>query len=121
MGRCVSAFWRTDTFVGDGGSKTLPFFTNDGITIFECAKTFIMNDSIPETVKSIGVGVSNIKAESVVNATLIPEIIQKEKLVVSMDKTNDRFGENTVFLASTLPCFDREKRVAGIRMKIRFN
>jgi hypothetical protein len=80
-----------------------------------------MHDELPEKVRSVGVGVGNVRSQNLTNATLLPEIKRKEDLVFSMDQVNNRFGENTVFLASTLPCFYRERRVAGIRMRLRFN
>lgn len=121
FGKSVHVFTRSSTFDGVGGQKIMDFYTNDGVTIFECARYQIMQDQLSDTVRSIGVGVGNVRSQNLVNATLLPEIKRKEDLVLSMDLVNDRFGENTVFLASTLPCFDREKRVAGIRMRLRFN
>lgn len=121
FGKSVHVFTRSSTFEGAGGQKVMDFYTNDGVTIFECARYQIMGDRLSDTVRSVGVGVGNIRPESLVNATLLPEIKRKEDLVLSMDLVNDRYGENTVFLASTLPCFDRERRVAGIRMRLRFN
>ncbi len=121
LGRLVYVFVRSSTSEGAGGQKMMTFYTNDGITIFECARHQIMHDELPRTVRSVGVGIGSVKQSNLVNATLLPEVRRKEGLVFSMDQVNNQFGENTVFLASTLPCFDRERRVAGIRMRLRFN
>lgn len=121
LGKSVYVFVRSSTVEGIGGQKMMASYTSDGITIFECARYQIMHDSIPQTVRSVGVGVGNVRPKNLVNGTLLPEARRKEDLVFSMDQVNNQFGENTVVLASTMPCFNRERRVAGIRMRLRFN
>lgn len=121
LGKSVYAFVRSSVFAGVGGQKSIGFYTSDGITIFDCIRYQIMKDRLPDSIRSVGVGMGNVRPQNLINATLLPEIKKKEDLVTSMDQVNNRFGENTIFLASTLPCFDRERRVAGIRMRLRFN
>jgi DNA polymerase-4 len=103
---------------GVSEQKLLSNYTNDGNEIFEIARNMFPKDF--PVVRMISVGVGKLIKKGALTVSLLPEKQRAEKIVFSMDFANDRFGENSVFRAATLSAFDREKNVAGIRMKLRF-
>ncbi|MCL4390017.1 MAG: DNA polymerase IV [Patescibacteria group bacterium] len=98
--------------------RSLPQATSNGLEIYKVGRQ-LMNFDLP--VRVVGIGVSNLVKKDRTSGSWLPEVQKEEKIITSLDFVNDRFGENAVFRAATLPVFSRDRRVAGIRTKMRFN
>ena len=100
----------------NGKRKTLPKYVDDALEIFNIAKDLLVDFPI----RAIYVGVSGLQKKNHGNLYLLISDQKEEKIKNSLDLVNDRFGENTVFRAAVLPVFSRDKNVAGIFRKFRF-
>lgn len=118
----VARRMRADFFCGrvihcNGVQKALTHYTDDGLEIFNVGRQLVTALSV----RAVYIGVSGLQKKKFTEQSLLPEMQKREKIVSALDRTNDRFGENTVFRAATLPVFVRDKDVAGIRSRFRFN
>lgn len=117
----VARRMRKDHFCGrvihcNGVQKALNHYTADGPEIFRVSKQLLGDFSI----RAIYVGVSQLQKKETVASSLLPEWQKEEKIISALDQANDHFGENTVFRAKVMPVFFRDKNVAGIRTRFRF-
>lgn len=113
----VARRMRVDNFCGrtifcNGIQETLPYYTDNSQEIFETGKKILTELSI----RAIYVGITNLQPKNQTNLSFF----NQDHLVTAMDQVNNRFGENTIFRAATLPVFVRDKDVAGLRTKFRF-
>lgn len=118
-GKRIFLYIRFPEMLGTGGQKLLPRYISDGYEIFETTK--LMFPYPFPVVRSISVGISYLRKDYLLTKNLLSDEQRSEKITSSMDFVNNRFGENTIFRAAVLPAFEREKQVAGIRTKLRFN
>lgn len=127
--KVVSIFIRLPDRDGFSEQKMLSYYIDDGLEIFKIGREMLNPTEmlevntvkkLPFKVRMISVGVGRLVKKGIVTESLLPEKQRAEKIVTSMDFANDRFGENSVFRAATLSAFDREKSVAGIRIRLRF-
>lgn len=117
----VARRMRADNFCGrvvhcNGVQRALTHHIDDGLEIFQISK-HLLPDS---PVRAIYVGVGQLQKKNSGTLSLLPERQREEKIISALDQTNNHFGENTVFRAAVLPVFSRDKNVAGIRIKFRF-
>ncbi len=117
-GKVVSLYIRFPTMTGVSEQKMLPHYINDGSQIFEIAREMFPKEF--PVVRMLSVGISYLKKNNLLTESLLPEDQRAGKITSSMDIVNDKFGENSVFRAAVLPAFERERNVAGIRTKLRF-
>ncbi len=117
-GRSIYLYIRFPDLQGASEQKLLPHYISDGYEIFEAAQN-LMPKELP-VIRMLAVGISYLRKSSLVTGSLLPENQKMEKIVSSMDLVNNKFGENSVFRAAVLPAFEREKNVAGIRTRLRF-
>lgn len=104
---------------GTSQQKTLAYYTADGKELFSVTRLIL--SSLPTTpIRALGIGISSLVKRDALPRSFLPEQQKSEKIISCLDKTNDRFGENTVFRAAILPIFSRDKDVAGIRTRFRF-
>jgi DNA polymerase-4 len=118
-GRVVNLYVRFPDMGGISEQKLVPHYINDGAEIFETTKELFPKDM--PTIRMLSVGITYLRKTNMLTNSLLPEDQKIEKIVSSMDLVNNKFGENSVFRAAVLPAFEREKNVAGIRTKLRFN
>jgi DNA polymerase IV len=100
-----------------GVQKALDHYTDNGKEIFTVGRELLMAAPI----RQISVGVADLIARNCLNMELLPDRQRENRIVTGMDRVNDFFGENTVFRAAVLPVLSRDKRVAGMRGRVRFN
>lgn len=113
----VARRMRADSFCGrviwcNGKQKALAHYIDDGLEIFTVAKKLLPDSPI----RALYVGIGDLLAKDQTNTSFWNE----EEITVAMDAVNDRFGENVVFRAATLPVFVRDRDVAGLRTRFRF-
>ncbi len=113
----VARRMRADNFAGrvvwcNSRQKALPYYTDDGQEIFGVAKALLSD--VP--IRALYVGIGSLQPKKAVNKSFFDQ----DELTAAIDDVNNRFGENTVFRAATLPVFVRDKDVAGVRTRFRF-
>lgn len=112
----VARRMRRDNFCGrtvwcNGNQKSSTYYTDEGQEIFKTARTMLY---LP--VRAVYVGMVNLKSKDLTNKSFF----DRPEIETTMDLINDKFGERTLFRAATLPVFGRDKDVAGIRTRFRF-
>lgn len=117
----VARRMRADGFCGrvvfcNGTQRALGNYVCDGIEIFQVARQLLSGFPI----RAIYVGVGQLQKRNSMTLGWLPEMQKEEKIIAALDKTNNHFGENTLFRAAVLPVFNRDRNVAGIRTRFRF-
>ncbi len=120
-GKVVHTWASLADLAGFGQQKTLTYYTNDGREIFTIGQKILAGINRTEPIRSVGVGVSGLIKHDQTNISLLADRHVAEKITAAADLVNNRFGEGSVFRGATLPVFERDKDVAGIRMRLRFN
>lgn len=118
--KVISAHLRYTDLSWTGGQKLLGHYSDSGEEIFQIVKSLMRKDPGVE-IRAVGVGASYLRKKSLLTAPLLPEDQKKEKITDCLDKVNNEFGRTTLFRAAVLPAFERDKQVAGIRTRLRFN
>lgn len=112
----VARRMRAENFCGrtvwcNGYQKSSTYYTNEGQEIFKTARTMLY---FP--IRAVYVGMANLKSKDLTNKGFF----NRPEIEMAMDLVNDKFGENTVFRAATLPVFVCDRDVAGLRTRFRF-
>ncbi len=118
-GKVVWLYTRFPNLQGNSEQQTLNYYISDGLELFQLVQKMLPHP-LP-TIRMLAVGISHLRKSHQLTLSLLPERQRGAKIISSMDVVNDHFGENTIFRAAVLPAFEREKQVAGIRMRLRFN
>lgn len=119
-GRTIFAGIRFNDFSFMGKQKKLGAYINDGFLIYTHALCIWKQLHINRPIRMINVGVTDLIHENFLPESFLPEEKRRKKLVLTMDRVNDVFGEFTVSRASILSTKNMEKNVAGIRQRLRF-
>ena len=82
-------------FSGDGMQTTVSY-TADGLEIFKAAWKIFHQIWTREKIRMIGASISNLKPKLPQNLSLLPETNKQEKIVQTIDKINNKFGEFTL-------------------------
>lgn len=117
-GRVVHLYVRYPDMGGVSQQKLLPRYIDDGLEIFKVGRGLFPQEM--PIVRMLSIGIGYLQKKTFQTRSLLPEDQRGEKIISSMDLVNNHFGENTVFRAAVLPAFEREKNVAGIRTRLRF-
>lgn len=97
-------------FGGDGmpasrGEQMTIHPTSDGLEIFKAAWKIFLKIWGKEKIRMIGVSISNLKPKNPQNLTFLEENLRSERIIQTLDKINDKYGEFTlqrgVLLGST--------------------
>ncbi len=83
------------SFFDDGMQITI-IYTNDGLEIFQVAWKIFQNIWNKESIRMIGVSVSNLKPQNPQNLSFLKDIKQRELINQILDKVNNKFGEFTL-------------------------
>ncbi len=95
-------------FSGDGmpasrGEQMTIHPTSDGLEIFKAAWGIFLKIWDPSTgsgqggeIRMIGVSISNLKPKNPENLTFLEEKLRVEKIIKTLDKINDKYGEFTL-------------------------
>ena len=101
-GRTVSLWLMSQEYEGVHKQYTLPVPTNDGEIIFKTCLKISELVEIPETVRAVGVSVSNLKRLENLPRPLFAQGQRRERLLRVLDEINDEYGEMTLFRAILL-------------------
>lgn len=71
-------------------------YTSDGLEIFKAAWKIFQNLWHNESVRMLGVSVSNLKPLAPQNLSLLPEAKKQETIIKTLDKVNNKYGEFTL-------------------------
>ena len=96
-----------NVFFGDGMQNTI-HYTHDGLEIFQAAwkifhliwparnATACKAGGNKNKIRMVGLSVSSLKPVLPQNLSLLPETAKQEKIIKTLDKVNDKFGEFTL-------------------------
>jgi DNA polymerase-4 len=96
LGREVGLWLRFKDFSGASKSQKMGKWTHDGVEIAEEAQKILKTLNLPRPVRAIGVYVGNVQRGKNIPASLLPEDVINDKILLAMDTVNDRFGEDVV-------------------------
>lgn len=82
-------------FEGDGMQVTT-VFTQDGLNIYGGAWKIFNNLWDGRKIRMIGVSISNLKPKNPSNISFLEQDLRQEKIIKTLDKINNRFGEFTL-------------------------
>lgn len=92
VGKTIFCGYRNADFLNDGRQITIEY-TQDGLDIFNAAWKIFLEIWQEESIRMIGVSISNLKSKNPQNLTFLEEKIKQEKIIKSIDKINDKYGE----------------------------
>jgi DNA polymerase IV len=95
VGKTVSLWTRDQNFEGIGGQTTIKP-TDDGLEIYKAAFELFNNFWRRQPIRMIGISVSNLKPSKPFNLTFLEDELRQQKIIQTLDKVNDRFGEFTL-------------------------
>jgi len=105
VGRVVHAMYRDEEMGYFGAQKALSTPTCDERRIFHAAMEIVERlGGFPYGVSLVGVRVAGLERISAHPYPLFPEEARREKLLFTLDRIRDRFGEEAVIPASALDC-----------------
>lgn len=84
-----------NVFFGDGRQITIPY-TNNGLEIFKAAWKIFNQIWLRESIRMIGVSISNLKPAIPQNMSLLANANRQEIILKTLDKINDKYGEFTL-------------------------
>ncbi|MBI3486194.1 DNA polymerase IV [Candidatus Daviesbacteria bacterium] len=105
-GKTVSCWYRSafdlnyfkltgNKFKSDGMQVTISLI-QDGLEIFNRAWKIFQTVWQKESIRMIGVSISNLKPENPKNLTFLEDKLRQEKIIQALDNINDRYGEFTL-------------------------
>jgi DNA polymerase IV len=102
-GRTIALTVRYADFKTFTRQSTLPVSTNDTGEIYHTALAILDGIRLKKSIRLLGISLSGLKQEEG-QILLFDQIVQKKKeaLAKAVDTVNDKFGEHTVTLASTI-------------------
>jgi len=95
VGKTVSCWYRSSNFLGEGMQITIPI-TQDGLEIFKAGWKIFNQIWNQDKIRMVGVSISNLRPQNPQNLTFLEENLRQEKIIKSIDKINDKFGEFTL-------------------------
>jgi DNA polymerase-4 len=105
VGRVIHAMYRDEEMKYFGAQKALSTPTCDERRIFDAAMEIVERlGGFPYGVSLVGVRVAGLERISAHPYPLFPDEAKREKLLFTLDRIRDRFGEEAVIPASALDC-----------------
>jgi len=118
VGRVVHAMYRDEEMGYFGAQKALSTSTCDERRIFHAAMEIVERlGGFPYGVSLVGVRVGGLAKISAHPYPLFPEEARREKLLFTLDRIRDRFGEEAVIPASALDCQLLVGATGGLRQE----
>lgn len=102
VGKTIHFWYRLADFNGDGMQQSLGFYTANGLTIFQTAWDIFQIIWNGSKVRMVGVSVSNLKLANPHNLSWLPEDNRQEKILTTLDKINNKFGDFTLMRGALL-------------------
>lgn len=108
-----------------GGMQTTINLTDEGIDIFNAGWKIFLNIWNGDPIRMIGISVSNLCSQFPTNLSFLEDDLRKEKIINTLDKVNDKYGEFTLFRGILLNSIRIRRRpnafLADYRFKISSN
>lgn len=92
-GRVIGVWIRYKSFSGLGKRHKFGKWVNDGYEIFKAAEEIVQGFSITQPVRAVGIWVSDVQPIKNVPLSLMPEDHIEEKIVSTIDKVNEKYGQ----------------------------
>lgn len=97
VGKTVSCWYRQAHTPGvSSQSHTGCVFTNDGLEIFKAGWKIFHQIWDKGQIRMIGASISNLKPQNPQNLTFLEENLRQQKIIQTLDKINDKYGEFTL-------------------------
>lgn len=106
-GRVIGIWLRYKSFSGLGKRHKFGYWVNDGYEIYKAAEKIVDSFSLKEPVRAIGIWVAEVQPAKNVPRPLFPDDKRDEKIVNTIDRVNEKYGEMVVSRAV----------VAGMKVK----
>lgn len=107
VGKTVSVWFRyafsleyyqlTGSKFSSGGMQTTINFSDDGVDIFNAGWKIFLNMWNQEPIRMIGISISNLTSKLPTNLSFLDEDLRRDKIIKTLDKVNDQYGEFTLF------------------------
>jgi DNA polymerase IV len=106
VGKTISCWYRAafdknfyettgSMFYGDGMQLTVPY-TDDGLEIFEGSWRAFLKLWDKESIRMIGISISNLKPQRPQNLSLLDQSLKHDRIIKALDTINDKYGEFTL-------------------------
>jgi len=116
-GRSVGVWLRYGNFYGTGKSHKTQRWLCGGYEIYSVAEIILDKLPVLEPVRAVGIYVSDIRKSCYVPQSLLPEDKLEEKIIATVDKVNNKYGE-TVVRRGIHASMEIKKVVSGLGRKI---
>lgn len=94
--REVGLWIRFKDFSSTGKNMRIGYWNQDGLIFYKYALRFFDNLIIRQPVRAIGVYVGKIKKAQHVPKSFLPEDVENEKIISTIDDVNNRYGEDVI-------------------------
>lgn len=101
-GRRIWVYLRWEDFTGRQEAVTLPRYIDDGYEIYQYGRQMIDRWYLVKPVRLIGIGATMLKQDGK-QLSVLRQDLRREGLVRAQDIINNRYGEQTIQRARTLP------------------
>ncbi len=95
-GKTIHFWYRAADFSGNSMQHSLGIYTADGLAVFQEGWKIFQEIWQGEKVRMVGIAVSNLKPANPRNQTFLPEENRQEKIIQTLDKVNNKFGDFTL-------------------------
>jgi len=110
-GKVISLTIRYKNFETYTKQKAIPFYTNDTHEIYHYALAILDSIKLKDSIRLLGVRLSNILKESG-QMTLLDDMEKRKSLLKAMDVVCDRYGDHALVWASYLRRLERPKVIS---------
>ncbi len=110
-GKVISLTIRYKNFETYTKQKAIPFYTNDTHEIYHYALAILNSIKLKDSIRLLGVRLSNILKESG-QMTLLDDMEKRKSLLKAMDVVCDRYGDHALVWASYLRRLERPKVIS---------
>lgn len=117
IGRTICFYVRFFDFTSAGRMLTYNRFSNDGQEIFKRAAQILDQIGTQKPVRLVGVSLTNLKKISQTSGPILAQDQTREKIVKTLDKINDKYGEFTIFQGALTHIKDKIQEIPDGRRK----
>ena len=71
-------------------------YTSDGLYIFKAVWKIFLQIWSRDKIRMIGVSITNLKSQTPQNLTFLEDNLRQQKIIETVDKINNRYGEFTL-------------------------
>lgn len=92
----IGLWIRFKDFTGTGKNMRIGYWTQDGLTFYKYATDVLVKINIKQPVRAIGVYAGKVKKSEYVPMSFLPEDVENEKIIKTIDAINNKYGEDII-------------------------